>query len=170
MRSSGAHARRHLAVAGALCVLLLGACSKSGGSGSSATTTAGTSKATAACALLTKAEVAQATGQSIAFARQTDVGSVSSCTFGSLSGFAVVLSVTNSPAASLSSYIPGLGNIVANYNLTPVSGVGDQAFGGANAIIARKGNTAFDIVYADLGGGSHEQALKTMATDVVSRL
>jgi hypothetical protein len=170
MRSSGAHARRHLAVAGALCVLLLGACSKSGGSGSSATTTAGTGAATAACALLTKAEVAQATGQSIAFSRQANLGSVSTCTFGSLSGFAVVLSVTSTPAAGLSSDIPGLGNLVSNYQLTPVPGVGDQAYGGAAAIIARKGNTAFAIVYTAIGGGDHEQALKTMATDVVSRL
>jgi hypothetical protein len=170
MRSSGTHARLRLAVTGALCVLLLGACSKFGGSSASSTTTAGTATATTACGLLTKAEVAQATGQSIAFNRQTDTGSVSSCTFGSLSGFAVVLSVTNSSAAGLSSAIPGLGNIVARYNLTPVSGVGDQAYGGADAIIARKGNTVFDIVYADLAGGSHEQALKMMATDVASRL
>jgi hypothetical protein len=170
MRSSGIRARLRLAVTGALCVLLLGACSSFGASSASSTTTAGTGAPRTACGLLTKAEVAQATGQSIAFNHQTDVGSVSSCTFGALSGFAVVLSVTNSPAAGLSSYIPGLGNIVANYNLTPVSGVGDQAFGGANAIIARKGNIAFAIVYADIAGGSHEQALKTMAINVVSRL
>jgi hypothetical protein len=37
--------------------------------------------------------------------------------------------------------------------------VGDRAFGGANAIITRKGNTAFNIFYTDLGGGNHEQAL-----------
>jgi hypothetical protein len=177
MRSSGTHARRHLAVAGALCVLLLGACSKSGSSGPSATTTAGTGAATtatgaatSACALLTKAEVVQATGQSIAFSKQANPGSVSTCTFGSLSGFAVVLSVTNTPAAGLSSDIPGLGNLVSKYHLTPVSGIGDQAFAGADAIIARKGNTAFAIVYAAIGGGNHEQALKTMATDVASRL
>jgi len=165
-------------VAGALCVLLLGACSKSGGSGSSATTaagtgaatTAGTGAATAACALLTKAQVAQVTGQSIAFSRQASLGSVSTCTFGSLSGFAVVLSVTSTPAAGLSSDIPGLGNLVSKYHLTPVSGVGDQAYGGAAAIIARKGNTAFAIVYTAIGGGNHEQALKTMATGVASRL
>jgi hypothetical protein len=177
MRSSGAHARLRLAVAGALCVLLLGACSKlGGGSGSSAPTTAGTAAASgtgaaaAACALLTKAQVAQATGQSIAFSRQGSVRSVSTCTFGSLSGFAVVLSVTSSPAAGLSSNIPGLGNLVSKYHLTPVSGVGDQAYGGADAFIASKGNTAFAIVYAALGGGNHEPALKTMATDVASHL
>lgn len=170
MRSSATRAKLHLAVTGALCVLLLGACSKFGGSSASSTTTAGTGAATTACGLLTKAEVSQASGNSIAFNRQADTGPVSSCTFGSLSGFAVVLSVTNSPAAGLSSDIPGLGNVVANYNLTPVSGVGDQAFDGADAIIARKGNTAFTIVYAAIGGGSHEQALQTMATDVVSRL
>ena len=178
MRSSGTHARLHLAVAGALCVLLLGACSKSGVSGAPATTTAGTGAATtagtgaatAACGLLTKAEVAQATSQSIAFSKQASSGPVSTCTFGSLSGFAVVLSVTTSPAAGLSSDIPGLGNLVTQYHLTPVSGVGDQAFGGADAIIARKGNTAFAIVYAAIGGGNHEQALKKMATDVASRL
>lgn len=179
MRSSGTHPRLHLAVTGALCVLLLGACSKSGGSGASSTTTtagtgaataAGTGAATAACALLSKAEVAQATGNSIAFSKQANAGPVSTCTFGSLSGFAVVLSVTNTPAAGLSSDIPGLGNVVTKYHLTPVSGVGDQAFGGADAIIARKGNTAFVIVYAAIGGGNHEQALKTMATDVASRL
>jgi hypothetical protein len=154
MRSSGNQARLHLAVTGALCVLLLGACSKFGGSSASSTTTAGTSAATTACGLLTKAEVAQATGNSIAFNRQTDTGSVSSCTFGSLSGFAVVLSVTNSSAAGLSSAIPGLGNIVAQYNLTPVSGVGDQAYSGADAIIARKGNTVFDIVYPTSPGAA----------------
>jgi hypothetical protein len=171
MRSSGTHPRLHLAVTGALCVLLLGACSKSGGSGaSSTTTTAGTGAASAACALLSKAEVAQATGNSIAFSKQANAGPVTTCTFGSLSGFAVVLSVTNTPAAGLSSDIPGLGNVVTKYHLTPVSGVGDQAFGGADAIIARKGNTAFVIVYAAIGGGNHEQALKTMATDVASRL
>ena len=171
MRSSGTRARLHLAVAGALCVLLLGACSQSGGSGAPATTTTGTGAATAAaCRLLTKVEVAQATGQSIAFSKQANSGPVSTCTFGSLSGFAVVLSVTNSPAAGLSSDIPGLGNIVTQYHLTPVSGVGDQAFGGPDAIIARKGNTAFAIVYAAIGGGSYEPALKTMATDVASHL
>jgi len=173
MRSSGAHKGRNLAVAGALCVLLLGACSKSGGSGPSAATTAGTTAgtaATAACALLTKAEVAQATGQSIAFSKQANLGSVSTCTFGSLSGFAVVLSVTSTPAAGLASDIPGLGNLVTKYHLTPVSGIGDQAYGGTTAIIARKGNTALAIVYTALGGGNHEQALKTMATDVASRL
>ena len=171
MRSSGTRARLHLAVAGALCVLLLGACSQSGGSGAPATTTTGTGAATAAaCRLLTKAEVAQATGQSIAFSKQANSGPVSTCTFGSLSGFAVVLSVTNPPAAGLSSDIPGLGNIVTQYHLTPVSGVGDQAFGGPDAIIARKGNTAFAIVYAAIGGGSYEPALKTMATDVASHL
>jgi len=169
MRSSRTHARRHLAVAGVLCILLAGGCSRSSG-GTSAATTAGTGAATAACALLTKAEVAQATGQSIAFSKQASLRSVSTCTFGSLSGFAVVLSVTSSPAAGLSSDIPGLGNLVSKYHLTPVSGIGDQAFGGAAAIIARKGNTAFAIVYAAVGGGNHEQALKTMATDVVSRL
>jgi hypothetical protein len=152
-----------------LCVLLAGGCSKSS-VGTSAATTAGTGAATAACALLTKAEVAQATGQSIAFSKQASLRSVSTCTFGSLSGFAVVLSVTSSPAAGLSSDIPGLGNLVSQYHLTPVSGIGDEAFGGAGAIIARKGNTAFAIVYAAIGGGNHEQALKTMATDVVSRL
>jgi hypothetical protein len=176
MRSSGTRARLHLAVAGALCVFLLGACSQSagsgqsGGSGAPATTTSGTAAATDACRLLTKAEAAQATGQSIAFAKQASSGPVSTCTFGSLSGFAVVLSVTTSPAAGLSSDIPGLGNLVTQYHLTPVSGVGDQAFGGADAIIARKGNTAFAIVYAAIGGGNHEQALKKMATDVASRL
>jgi hypothetical protein len=174
MRSSGTHARRHLAVAGVLCVLLLGGCSKSASSGTSTATTAGTAAgtgaATAACTLLTKAEVAQATGQSIAFSKQASLRSVSTCTFGSLSGFAVVLSVTSSPAAGLSSDIPGLGNLVSKYHLTPVSGIGDQAFGGAAAIIARKGNTAFAIVYTAIGGGNHEQALKTMATAVVSRL
>jgi hypothetical protein len=170
MRSSGTHARVHLAVAGVLCVLLLGACSKSGGSGASAPTTAGTGAATTACGLLTKAEVAQASGNSIAFSKEVDRGPVSTCTFGSLSGFAVVLSVTNTPAAGLSSDIPGLGNVVAKYHLTPVSGVGDQAYIGADAIITRKGNTAFVIVYAAVGGGNHEQALTTMATDVASHL
>ena len=159
---------------GVLCVLLLGACSKSGSSGAPSTTTAGTGAATTAvknaCTLLTKAEVAQATGNSIAFAKQANVGSVSSCTFGSLSGFAVVLSVTTTPAAGLSSDIPGLGNLVTKYHLTPVSGVGDQAYAGSDAIIARKGNTAFALVYASFSGGNHEQALKTMATDVASLL
>jgi hypothetical protein len=178
MHSSGTRARLYLAVTGALCVPVLGACSTSGGSGASSTTTAttsaaataGTSAASKACTLLTKAEVAQATANSIAFAKQANAGPVSSCTFGSLSGFAVVLSVTTSPAAGLSSDIPGLGNVVTKYHLTPVSGVGDQAFGGPDAIIARKGNTAFVIVYASFGGGNHEQALKAMATDVVARL
>jgi hypothetical protein len=117
-----------------------------------------------------KDEVAKATGNSIAFAKQATIGSVSTCTYGSLSGFAVVLSVTTTPAAGLSSDIPGLGNVVAKYHLTPVSGVGDQAYGGANAIVARKGDTAFVIVYANIGGGNHEQALTTMATQVASRL
>ena len=163
---------------GALCVLLLGACSKSGSSSASSTTTAGTGAATTAatgavknaCTLLTKAQVAQATGNSIAFAKQANGGSVSTCTFGSLSGFAVVLSVTTTPAAGLSSDIPGLGNLVTKYHLSPVSGVGDQAYAGSDAIIARKGNTAFAIVYASFGGGNHEQVLKTMATDVASLL
>jgi hypothetical protein len=170
MGSSGTRARVHLAVAGALCILLLGACSKSGSGSASSGTASGTSVTTNACALLTKNEVAQATGNSIAFSKQASAGSVSSCTFGSLSGFAVVLSVTNSSAASLTSDIPGLGNVVTKYHLTPVSGVGDQAYGGADAIVARKGNTVFVIVYADLSGGSHEQALKAMATDVAARL
>jgi hypothetical protein len=158
--------RLRLALAGALCVLLLGACSKLGGSSSTASPSTGTS----ACGLLTKAEVAQATSASIDFSRQTTAGSVSDCTYGSLSGFAVVLSVTTTPAAGLSSVIPGLGNVVAKYNLTPVSGIGDQAYAGADAIVARKGNTAFVIAYASIGGGNHEQALKTMAASVVSRL
>ena len=172
MRSSGTRARLRLAVAAALCVILLGACSKFGSSSSSASapTATATGAAATACTLLTKAEVAQATGNSIAFTKKADVGSVSSCTFASLSGFAVVLSVTTSPAAGLSSDIPGLGNVVAKYHLKPLSGVGDQAFSGADAIIARKGNTAFVIVYAAIGGGNHEQALKTMATKVASRL
>ena len=84
--------------------------------------------------LLTQAEVAQATGSSIAFAKQANGGPVSSCTYGSLSG------------------------------------VGDQAFAGSDAIIARKGNVAFAIVYASFGGGNHQQALEKMATDVASRL
>jgi hypothetical protein len=137
MRSSGTHARRYLAVAGVLCVLLAGGCSKSASSGTSAATTAGTAAGTgaaaAACTLLTKAEVAQATGHSIAFSKQANLRSVSACTFGSLSGFAVVLSVTSSPAAGLSSDIPGLGNLVSRYHLTPVSGIGDEAFSGADA-------------------------------------
>jgi hypothetical protein len=178
MLSSGTRTRLHLAVVGALCVLLLGACSKSGSSSASSTTTAGTGAATTAatgavknaCTLLTKAQVAQATGNSIAFAKQANGGPVSSCTFGSLSGFAVVLSVTTTPAAGLSSDIPGLGNLVTKYHLSPVSGVGDQAYAGSDAIIARKGNTAFAIVYASFGGGNHEQVLKTMATDVASLL
>jgi hypothetical protein len=178
MHSAGTRTRLYLAVTGALCVLVLGACSTSGGSGAPSTTTAGTSTATTAatsapskaCTLLTKAQVAQATANNIAFARQANGGSVSSCTFGSLSGFAVVLSVTASPAAGLSSDIPGLGNVVTKDHLTPVSGIGEQAYGGPDAIIARKGNTAFVIVYASFGGGNHEHALKTMATDVVSRL
>jgi len=170
MRSSGTRARRRLAVAVVVCVILLGGCSKSGGSGASPTTTAGTGAAATACTLLTKAEAAQATGQSIAFSKRADLGPVTTCTFGSLSGFAVVLSVTTTPAAGLSSDIPGLGNIVTKYHLKPLSGVGDQAFSGADAIIARKGNTAFAIVYAAIGGGNHEQALKTMATDVAARL
>jgi hypothetical protein len=171
MRSSGTRARVHLAVTGALCVLALGACSKSGSnSGASSATAAASGTAATACALLTKAEVAQATGNSIAFSKKANAGSVSSCTFGSLSGFAVVLSVTTTSAASLASDIPGLGNVVTKYHLTPISGVGDQAYGGADAIIARKGNTVFAIVYADLSGGNHEQALKTLATDVASHL
>jgi hypothetical protein len=163
---------------GALCILLLGACSKSAGSGAPSTTTAGTGAATTAgtgaatnaCTLLTKAEVAQATAGSIAFAKQANAAPVSSCTFGSLSGFAVVLSVTTSPAAGLNSDIPGLGNLVTKDHLTRLSGIGDQAYGGPDAIIARNGNTAFAIVYATFGGGNHEQALKAMATDVVARL
>lgn len=178
VRSPATHARLRLAAAGALCVLLLAACSKSGSSAAPATATAGTGAAASAgsaapadaCALLTKDEVAKATGNSIAFAKQATIGSVSTCTYGSLSGFAVVLSVTTTPAAGLSSDIPGLGNVVAKYHLTPVSGVGDQAYGGANAIVARKGDTAFVIVYANIGGGNHEQALTTMATQVASRL
>ena len=59
---------------------------------------------------------------------------------------------------------------MTKYHLSPVSGVGDQAYAGSDAIIARKGNTAFAIVYASFGGGNHEQVLKTMATDVASRL
>ena len=82
----------------------------------------------------------------------------------------MVLSVTTTPAASLASNIPGLRNVVTKYHLTPISGVGDQAYGGANATIARKGNTVFAIVYADLSGGNHEQALKTLPTDVASHL
>ena len=175
MRSSGIRTRLYLAMAGALCILLLGACSPSGSSsGASSPATAGTSSATSAgtnaCTLLSQAEVAQATGSSIAFAKQANGGPVSSCTYGSLSGFAVVLSVTSSPAAGLSSDIPGLGNVVTKYHLTPVSGVGDQAFAGPDAIIARKGNVAFAIVYASFGGGNHEQALEKMATSVASRL
>jgi hypothetical protein len=172
MRSSGTRAGVHLAVTGALCVLLLGACTKSGSSssGAASATAAATGAPAAACSLLTKAQVAQVTGQSIAFSKQASAGPVSTCTYGSLSGFAVVLSVTTSPAAGLSSNIPGLGNVVTKYHLTPVSGVGDQAYAGADAIVASKGNTAFVIVYADLSGGNHEQALKTMATDVVSHL
>jgi hypothetical protein len=170
MRSSGTRPARRLAVAAALCVILLAGCAKSAGSGASPAATAGTSAAPAACGLLTKAEVAKATGNSIAFSRHANIGAVSSCTYGSLSGFAVVLSVTTTPAAGLSSNIPGLGNIVAKYHLQPVSGIGDQAFSGADAIVARKGNTAFAIVYAAIGGGNHEQALKAMATDVASHL
>lgn len=175
MRSSGTRARLYLTVTGALCILLLSACSSSGSSsGASSPATAGTSTAmsavTNACTLLTQAEVAQATGKSIAFAKQASAEQVSTCTYGSLSGFAVVLSVTSSPAAGLSSDIPGLGNVVTKYHLSPVSGVGDQAYAGPDAIIARKGNTAFAIVYASFGGGNHEQALEKMATDVASRL
>jgi hypothetical protein len=177
MRSSGTHTAR-LAVAGALCVLLFTACSKAGSSGTPAATTPGTGTATAtgtgaasaACTLLTKDEVAQATGKSITISRQATLGPVSTCTFASLSGFAVVLSVTSSPAAGLSSDIPGLGNLVSKYHLTPVSGLGDQAYAGADAILVRKGNTAFAIVYTGVGGGNHEQELTTMATQVVSRL
>ena len=120
MRSSGTHGGQ-LAVAGVLCVLLLAACSTPGSSGTSAAapgtsaaaTAAGSGAATAACTLLTKAEVAQATGKSIAVSRQANLAPVSTCTFVSLSGFAVVLSVTSTPAAGLSSDIPGLGNLVS---------------------------------------------------------
>src|SRR5207253_9269847 len=129
MGSSGTRARVLLAVTGALCVLLLGACSKSGSSSAASGTASGTSATTNACALLTKNEVAQATGNSIAFSKQASVGSVSSCTFGSLSGFAVVLSVTTASGVDLASNIPGLGNVVTKYNLAPISGVGDQAYG-----------------------------------------
>ena len=150
MHSSGTRARLYPAVTGALCVLALGACSTSGGSGASSTptatttaaATAGTSAPSKACTLLTKAEVSQATANSIAFAKQAN-GERSTCRFGSLSGFAVVLSVTASPTAGLSSDIPGLGNVVTKDHLTHVSGIGDQAYGGPDAIIARKGNTAF---------------------------
>ena len=176
MRSSGTHGGQ-LAVAGVLCVLLLAACSASGSSGTSAATPGPGDTATAAgtgpvapCTLLTKAEVAQATGKSIAVSRQANLAPVSTCTFVSLSGFAVVLSVTSTPAAGLSSDIPGLGNLVSRYHLTPVSGLGDQAYGGADAVIARKGDTVFALVYTGAGGGSHEQELKTMAAGVVSRL
>jgi hypothetical protein len=180
MRSSGTRARLQLAVTGALCVLLLGACSKLGGnsttstatpgSGASAGSGAATTAVSNACTLLTKAQVAQATGNSIDFTKQANAGPVSTCTYGSLSGFAVILSVTSSSAASLSSDIPGLGNVVTKYHLTPVSGVGDQAYAGSNAIIARKGNNVFTIVYAAFSGGNHQQALEKMATDVASGL
>jgi hypothetical protein len=161
-----------------LCVLLLAACSTPGSSGTSAAapgtsaaaTAAGSGAATAACTLLTKAEVAQATGKSITISRQANLPPVSTCTFVSLSGFAVVLSVTSTPAAGLSSDIPGLGNLVSRYHLTPVSGLGDQAYGGAGAVIVRKGDTAFALVYTGVGGGDHEQALEMMAAAVVSRL
>jgi hypothetical protein len=182
MRSSGTGSGR-LAVAGLLCRLLLGllllaACSTSASSGASSTsagsgdtaTAGGTSTATAACTLLTNDEVAQATGKSINISRQADIGSVSTCTFASLSGFAVVLSVTSTPAAGLSSDIPGLGNLVSRYHLTPVSGLGDQAYGGADAVVVRKGDTAFALVYTGIGGGNHEQELTTMAAAVLSRL
>jgi hypothetical protein len=59
---------------------------------------------------------------------------------------------------------------VSAWPQSALSGVGDQAFSGADAIVARKGNTAFVIVYAAIGGGNHEQALKTVATKVASRL
>jgi hypothetical protein len=170
VRSSGTRDKLLVVVAGGLCVLLLAACSKSASSSGSASSAAGTGTPTAACSLLTKAEVAQAANAAIAFTRQASLGSGSSCTYGSLSGFAVILSVQNSPAAGLTSNIPGLGNVVSRYQLTPVPGIGDQAYAGADAIIAQKGNTAFVIVYGAVSGGSHEQALKTMATDVASRL
>jgi hypothetical protein len=169
VRSSGTRDKLLLGMAGASCVLLLAACSKSASISSGASAT-GSGAPTAACSLLTQAEVAQATNATIAFSRQASLGSGSNCTYGSLSGFAVILSVVNSPAAGLSSSIPGVGNVVDKYHLTPVSGIGDQAYAGADAIIAQKGNTAFVIVYGAIGGGNHEQALKTMATDVASRL
>jgi hypothetical protein len=179
VRSSGTRARLHLAVASVLCVLLLAACTKNSSGNASASSSSSSSSSgggstgatPAACSLLTKAEVGQVTGASIAFSRQASLGSSgSTCTYGSLSGFGVVLSVTTNPAAGLSSDIPGLGNVVSKYNLTPVSGIGDQAYAGADAIVASKGNTAFAIVYGAFGGGNHEQVLKTMATDVVSHL
>lgn len=174
MRSRRIRTTLKLAAAGTLCVLLLAACSKLGSSISSALPTSvagtGTGAATNACTLLTKAQVATATGHSIDFARQANVSPLATCTYASISGFAVVLSVTTSPTAGLSSDIPGLGNVVTKYHLTSISGVGDQAYAGPNAIIARKGNTAFVLVYATLSAGNHQPALTMLATEVASRL
>ena len=51
-----------------------------------------------------------------------------------------------------------------------MSGLGDQAYGGADAVVVRKGDTAFALVYTGIGGGNHEQELTTMAAAVLSRL
>jgi hypothetical protein len=159
------------ATAAVAAIVLLTGCSKLGTSSSAASSSAsGGATAPAACSLLTQNEVATATGASIQFSRQATVGSVSTCTFGSLSGFAVVLSVVNAPGADLSSDIPGLGNAVSSHNLSQVSGIGDQAYAGTNAIVARKGDTAFLIVYGSTSSGNHETALKSMAGEVVTRL
>lgn len=175
MRYSGTNATLKLAAAGALCVLAIAGCSKLGSSTSAPPTSiVGTGTLTGpaanACALLTKAQVATATGHSIDFAHQATVNPLSTCTYASISGFAVVLSLTTSPSAGLTSDIPGLGNVVTKYHLTSISGVGDQAYAGSNAIIARKGNTAFVIVYATLSSGNHQPALTMLATEVASHL
>ena len=132
---------------------------------------------TTACGLLARAEVARATGHSIDFVDQLPGGSVPSCAYESDDGLDVELSVTRSPAAGLASDLPGLGNLVALYHLTPVSGIADQAYGGADAIVTRKRHTAFAIVYVALGSGTYklaprdrEQALKEMAAAVASHL
>jgi 2-phospho-L-lactate guanylyltransferase (CobY/MobA/RfbA family) len=164
---------RSLRVAGVAAisaVVLLGGCSALSSSSSSSTSPTPATNTAVACSLLTKSQVASATGDTIQLGQEENVGSTNTCTFASLSGFAIVLSVVNAPGVSLTSDIPGLGNLVSNDHLSQVSGIGDQAYAGTNAIVARKGDTAFSIVYGSFSSGNHETALKTMAGDVVAHL
>jgi len=155
--------------------LLLSGCSKAASSASSALSGAASSASASfalsdACSLLTKDQVAQATGDSVDVTKSASSGSTKACTFLSISGSSIVLSVGTSPAGGITSDIPGLGNVMSAHQMTKVSGIGDQAYAGSDSLLASKGSTFIFLLDINLNGGNHQQALETLARDVLAKV
>jgi len=133
--------RRSLAAVAALMVAsaLLAACSSSSSSGTTSTTSAPGSPSL--CTLLSPAEVTAVTGATVGTPRTVHQGSVTDCTHASADPSEAVLIRYTTHATAASFAIEQHGYEQLGHSVTPVTGLGDEAFSFSETVGATTKNT-----------------------------